>query len=217
VIPGEKLTPKPKAQEQTTAMTPLKIEERNRANAQHSTGPKTDAGKAQSSQNARTHGLNSVRLHVPPERQAEFGQLYQALADEIRPVGELQLQFFEQAVHASWNTNIARDLLAEALAARDDKRIANANRYVAQYERSFARALAELRKLQTDLAIRTLPENEPILALPLTCEIKRIGNEATKLARQAALQATRREKLSRVMHSFRLLTPRNAEKEQAAS
>jgi hypothetical protein len=33
----------------------------NRANAEHSTGPRTDSGKQRSSQNALKHGLNSAK------------------------------------------------------------------------------------------------------------------------------------------------------------
>ena len=39
-------------------MTAAEMTERNRANAQHSTGPRTEDGKAASSQNARKHGLS---------------------------------------------------------------------------------------------------------------------------------------------------------------
>src|SRR4051812_16152639 len=53
------------------------ISARNRANAQHSTGPKTPAGKGRSAQNARTHGLTATTpppdLPVPdPTAQLEY-------------------------------------------------------------------------------------------------------------------------------------------------
>ena len=182
-----------------------RIPVRNQQNAQHSTGPKTEAGKAKSAQNARTHGLSSASLFLPDDRLEEFKTLFTALYDEVRPIGELQMQFFDQLTHAAWNTNIARELLTLALHQLDDKKIANANRYVAQYERSFARALKELKSLQTDLALRAASENEPIADLPLTCEIKLIGNEATKLARHqpSAERATHRvSTLARIGAAF---------------
>jgi hypothetical protein len=40
---------------------------RNKRNAQHSTGPRTKAGKARSAQNARTHGLTAT---LPPRAAA---------------------------------------------------------------------------------------------------------------------------------------------------
>jgi hypothetical protein len=184
--------------------------EANRQNAQHSTGPQTEAGKAASSQNARRHGLNSATLFIPADCQEEFLGLHQSLFAEIRPVGELQAQFFEQLVHASWNINIARRLLAAALAQMDDRKIANANRYVNQYERSFARALKEIKALQTDLALRAVDENEPIADLPFTCEIKAITREATKIAHlteRTQRPAARYAVLTHIGASFRPFAP----------
>jgi hypothetical protein len=180
----------------------LSIAERNRQNAQASTGPKTEEGKAASSQNARTHGLNSAKLFIPEDAADEFLSLNKALFAEIRPVGELQMQFFEQLLHASWNTNIARRLLADAFEQLDEKKIASANRYVAQYERSFARALKEIKTLQTDLALRAIEENEPIADLPLTCQIQVLGNEATKIARLVPLTTGATERSQRATHRW---------------
>src|SRR5882672_1737881 len=53
----------------------------NTANAQHSTGPRTPAGQARSSQNARTHGLTARDLIIAPHEREEFEELlndYQA-------------------------------------------------------------------------------------------------------------------------------------------
>jgi hypothetical protein len=72
----------------------------------------------------------------------------------------------------------------------DDKKIANAARYLAQFERAFAKAHKALKDEQTDLALRAALENEPIADLPITCRIQVIANEATKLAQRQPL-ATR--------------------------
>src|ERR1700681_2307173 len=47
----------------------------NAANAQLSTGPRTDEGKRHSSQNARTHGLTAQQPVIPDEDRAAFDQL----------------------------------------------------------------------------------------------------------------------------------------------
>ena len=159
--------------------------EANRENAQHSTGPQTEEGKAKSSQNARRHGLSSATIFVPPARQDEFQSLFAAYYEEVRPFGEIQTSYFEQLVHAAWNLDIARQLLVIALTEMDDKKISNANRYIAQYERTFSRAHQALKNEQTDLALRAIPENEPIAGLPMACRVQVIANEA---ARVAALQ-----------------------------
>ena len=61
--------------------------ETNRANAQHSTGPTTPAGKQTVSQNALRHGL-SGRVHaaLPGERQS-FDQYCQAVREDLAPAG----------------------------------------------------------------------------------------------------------------------------------
>ena len=158
--------------------------EANRENAQSSTGPQTEEGKAKSSQNARQHGLSSATLFIPAGREDEFKALYTAYHDEIKPFGEMQTSYFEQLTHAAWNLNIARMLLVRALNDLDDKKISSANRYIAQYERSFAKAHKALKDEQTDLALRAIPENEPIAGLPISCQIKIIAREATKIAAQ---------------------------------
>ena len=172
--------------------------EANRQNAQASTGPNTEEGKAKSSQNARKHGLSSSSLFLPPDRLNEFKALFSDYFSELRPVGLLQTHYFEQLIHAKWNLDIAYQLHARALADLDEKRITAAARYIAQFERSFAQAHKALKTEQTDLALRALPQNEPIADLPGACQIKIIGNEATKLtrhdphARQQALTAVAR-------------------------
>ena len=156
--------------------------EANRENAQHSTGPKTEEGKQKSSQNARRHGLSSATIFIPEGRNDEFKDMFATYFDEIKPIGEIQAAYFEQLVHAVWNLNLARQLLVGAFQDMDDKKISNANRYIAQYERSFSKAHRALQDEQTNLALRTIPENEPIADLPVCCDIKTITNEATKAA-----------------------------------
>ena len=62
-------------------MSPAHITERNRANAQHSTGPKTPEGKAASSKNSTTHGL-SGKLTL--KSQAEAQRYQQRIAELTR-------------------------------------------------------------------------------------------------------------------------------------
>ena len=184
--------------------------EANRENAKSSTGPQTEAGKAKSAQNARRHGLSSATIFIPEERAEEFKHTYTAYFDEIRPIGELQITYFEQLIHAIWNLNIARQLLVIALHEMDDRKISNANRYLAQYERAFSKAHKAIKEEQTDLALRAIPENEPIADLPLTCKIQVIAREATRLAspQERTQRATHRAAiLARIGHSFRPTAP----------
>lgn len=75
----------------------------NRRNAQKSAGPKSDAGKAVFSQNARTHGLLSRSLIIEGESQEEFSELLRLLADEFQPVGLVEPALVER-VGIAWST-----------------------------------------------------------------------------------------------------------------
>ena len=74
----------------------------NRNNAQKSTGPKSAAGKAVVSQNARTHGLLSRNLIVNGESQEEFSELLRLLMDEFQPVGLVEHALVERVGVALW-------------------------------------------------------------------------------------------------------------------
>jgi len=60
----------------------------NRINALESTGPRTEAGKAISGQNARTHGLLSQEGVADTESQEEFEVFRSRLLASLEPVGE---------------------------------------------------------------------------------------------------------------------------------
>ena len=139
--------------------------EANRANARHSTGPRTEDGKARSSQNARVHGLCSRQLHIADEEEAAiFASLRAALSAQLAPAGELELLHFETIVLARWNLRRCRmneaNLLAspvpDPLLDPGIRAALNAlSTYTSRHERAFHRAQKELKALQTERAIRT--------------------------------------------------------------
>ena len=139
--------------------------EANRVNARRSTGPRTEDGKARSSQNARVHGLCSRQLHIADEEEAViFASLRSALSGQLAPAGELELIHFETIVHAQWNLRRCRmneaNLLAspvpDPLLDPEIRAALNAlNIYTSRHERAFLRAQKELKALQTERAIRT--------------------------------------------------------------
>src|SRR5687768_377578 len=125
----------------------------NAANAQHSTGPRTTDGKARSAQNAMKHGLTSKELVVREDEQEEFESLRGALIEEIAPHGVLESLAFAQFLQAAWNLQRFRrlegalavdgvDPLLEESAAKTLDRL---RRYAASAERSYYRAMKELR------------------------------------------------------------------------
>jgi hypothetical protein len=141
----------------------------NAANAHLSTGPRTDQGKARSSQNARTHGLTAAQLVIAAEGRQEFDELHAQLQAEIRPQGALQQILFDQLVASAWNLRRIRRMEAELTASVAtyldvlDNPVLTAKldrlaRHQTSNERSFHRSLRELKSLQTDAALAlTLP------------------------------------------------------------
>ena len=133
----------------------------NSANARLSTGPRTEEGKARSSQNARTHGLTASQLLIASEDREEFDDLHAQLQADVRPQGALQQTLFEQLVASAWNLRRIRRMEAELMAAAQTyldildnpqltQNLDRLARHQTPFERSFHRSLRELKSLQTD-------------------------------------------------------------------
>ena len=74
----------------------------NQLNAQKSTGPKTDQGKAVSKYNALRHGLLSQEVVLPGEDESAFDELYEKFREELLPEGELEIQLVERIATLCW-------------------------------------------------------------------------------------------------------------------
>jgi len=87
----------------------------NRKNAQKSTGPKTEEGKAVSSKNALKHGLRShdVILDTPhyKENVFEYNVLLNSLFNELKPVGQFQEFLVYKIANSLWRSR--RAVIAE--------------------------------------------------------------------------------------------------------
>ncbi len=152
----------------------------NRANAQHSTGPVTDAGKAVSSRNAVTHGLTAKNIVPRTENEKiEFRTIYESAYTEYKPAGLTETFLVDRIVYSRCNLARVTRLLGELETGtlddvRDPERakpIARLNRYYAMHERSLYRALRELKAEQTNRGMKqgaagaaTNPSNFPPLA-----------------------------------------------------
>ncbi len=78
------------------SMATKKQVDANRGNAAKSTGPKTAAGKAVSSQNARTHGVLSQHAISDRESQEAFDELLEQLVCELNPETALECTLVER-------------------------------------------------------------------------------------------------------------------------
>ena len=134
----------------------------NAANAQLSTGPRTTAGKAASSQNARKHGLTAQELIIRDDEREAYASLESDLATGLAPHGPLEQIIFNQLLHAAWNQRRLRRLEAELFhdnldPLADPSQAPTLDRYAryqARFDHAFTRALRELKALQTERAQR---------------------------------------------------------------
>ncbi len=152
----------------------------NAANAQLSTGPRTEEGKARSAQNARKHGLTAAQLVIVAEDREEFEALLADYQSAVRPSGPIQQTLFDQLVEAAWHLERIRNMETELSATAASylellnneevqKKLDRLARHKTRIERTFHRSLRELKALQTNVALgRTLPgivvEKNPPLA-----------------------------------------------------
>jgi len=84
----------------------------NRANAQRSTGPRTEAGKAASAQNGLKHGLCAKEAVLPYEERDGWEALLADLKERWKPVGPQETALVEEYAGCSWR--LRRALLMEA-------------------------------------------------------------------------------------------------------
>jgi hypothetical protein len=147
----------------------------NRRNALRSTGPRSDEGKAASRFNALKHGLEADSLVIPGEDPAELEALALDYQRQFDPQGPQERFLVEAIVSADWNLRRYRRLEAQiyrALAApptEDSEAPALTGaaaaflaggpqarafetvlRRLSAAERAWYKAIAELRRLQSE-------------------------------------------------------------------
>ena len=139
----------------------------NRQNSQHSTGPRTETGRAISSLNHTTHGLCAVDPVLPHENRDEFNALHEQYKSEHAPVTTQQqflvsmlagtqwkLQRIERievamftALDNSGDPATAEVAMAQAFLDKDkSSAFARLERYRASLERTYHRCIKELRE-----------------------------------------------------------------------
>jgi hypothetical protein len=138
----------------------------NRANAQHSTGPKTEAGKRRSSANALKHGLYSSRIVQPHEDPAQYERFRSSLVAEHRPSSPTEEFLVDELAQNGWKIRRLRGLEAHAFSSAHihDALVTNLlaalARALAAAERAFHRSLAALTKLQRARGFVPAKQNE---------------------------------------------------------
>ena len=137
----------------------------NRANAQLSTGPLSEAGKAAVSQNAGKHYLTSKYLIILSGQEDDFAELESGLRSKLKPAGPLEELLFKRIVECAWNLERCRhaefELFQQIGADRDPlsttenaPQFDRIHRYARQSENSMYKAMRELGKLQSEQQFR---------------------------------------------------------------
>jgi hypothetical protein len=173
----------------------------NQANAQHSTGPRTDEGKARVSQNALRHGLTARHLVIRDDEREEYADLLNSLSSELDPQGAVETVAFHELLHAAWSLHRFRRIEAEASRGSVEDFTDPATttvldrltRYQSRAQRAWQRALHELRVLQTNRALRALKlDQQEAAEVPAIASIndltKQTQSEVTAEALDLALQ-----------------------------
>ena len=151
--------------------TSFRKREANRANAQKSTGPKTEEGRAKVAQNRTVHGLTGAFHVLEGEDQARYDALLDQLMLDEQPVGIAEIELVKKMAEHTWLRERASRFQEACFIVmpRTPDQLANTEaemrvrpelerylRYQAHHDRAYARASAELlkrRKERRDLEI----------------------------------------------------------------
>jgi len=147
----------------------------NRANAQHSTGPKTSEGKQRSSLNALRHGLTGQIVVMPTEDLQAYQSHLESFTDEYNPKGATEAHLVQALADTSWRLNrvasLETNLLTLGVASAGNpfsdspqqvqdamsivaalesqsKALANLSMHSQRLSRQFERTVVQLRDLQ---------------------------------------------------------------------
>jgi hypothetical protein len=160
----------------------------NRRNSQKSTGPRTDAGKTASSQNATRSGIYANSLLVDGEDPSELEALIHEYLDTCRPAGPRERAAVDSLIHTDWLLRRMRRVETEQWNSQShhlrkvkgdefdeehillntyryiEDRIDRIQRRLTTLERLYHRRLAELERLQARRPASPDPEPPPALS-----------------------------------------------------
>lgn len=108
----------------------------NRANAQRSTGPRTEDGKARSRLNAKKHGLTAELLVMGNEDASEFDTLRATLMEQYDPLAPDECELVEYIASSLWPLRRVPLFEAAIFAARHAQVAADLGEEDALIERS---------------------------------------------------------------------------------
>ena len=132
-------------------MSSLKQIKANGANAKHSTGPRTDAGKARSRLNSWKHGLSAEQIVIGDEHAAEFEALRAEFWREWQPIGALESVLVDRLAVYEWRLRRVPGFEEDCIrmgAFSYPSRLSLLSRYEASLLNAFNRTMQQLLVLQ---------------------------------------------------------------------
>jgi hypothetical protein len=161
--------------------------EANRANAEHSTGPATAAGKATTRFNALRHGLTSQVACMSWEDRDAFNQFCAALVMEYKPDGVIEIQLAQAVAEDNWRLNRARAIEHNIFALGHSTAAPNAEGDNPQIEAALAQAQTSVDQGKA-FALITLYEQRINRNLKSNLERLREAQAERRAARARTLQ-----------------------------
>ena len=124
----------------------------NKQNAQHSTGPTSEQGKANSSQNNHRHGFTGQFSLLPHESEIEYQLLRRNLMRDHEPTGFTEELLIEKMAQHHWLAQRAIYFQCATFQLKPDKErsIALYLRYQTANERGFSKCLSDLLKIRAE-------------------------------------------------------------------
>jgi hypothetical protein len=120
----------------------------NIANSQHSTGPRTEAGRAESSKNSLKHGLTATQtVLLPGEDEAAYRKLHEEAIAFWAPIIEPELALVRYLCDVQWRLSRCGRLEAVLLSADtpDFKSLDIISKHEARLKKSYSTTHQELR------------------------------------------------------------------------
>jgi len=157
----------------------------NRANAAHSTGPRTEEGQKRSSLNAMKHGLTGRTVLLPREKKQDYDAFSQEIFNQLKPANPIEREKVQLIVDQQWRLRRAAAMENALVGMMDPegleeieidagvvRQVATLQIYVQRIQRvlkeaekqlqdmQFARQFRENRQMASALAIYELHQKE---------------------------------------------------------
>ncbi len=169
----------------------------NLANAQHSTGPVTDAGKEKVRFNALKHGVCAKAVLLPHEDKEKFIELGESLRRVWRPDTELENKLLAELQECEWRldrirkaeTNLLSLGIRENLATFADEEDLEVRRGLAEAAawRANARHFSQFRRHENAL-LKEKDSLEGMLTRLMQFRVKQIEEQKAKAASEFSLR-----------------------------